>query len=467
MPDSNYDVAVIGGGPAGYVGAVRAAQRGAKCVVIEQDALGGACLNWGCIPSKSLIRSAEVLRNIKNAGEFGIEVGGDVRADLAAMVERKDKIVQGLVNGIGGLFKANKVDHRIGSATIEEGGAVRVRLAGGGEETIGAEKTLICTGSRPAQIPAFPIDGERIISSDQAVHLKNLPGRILIIGAGAIGCEFACFYREMGAEVTVVELMERALPLGDADVSKLIERELKKQKIKLLVGKKILKVEPNAGGVVAEIEDVDNIEADIALVSIGRAMNTDGLGLDRIGVELGRRGDVIVNAKMETNVSGVYAAGDVIGGLMLAHVASAEGIVAAENATGGDSVMDYLGIPAGIFTHPEVGVVGLAEHEAREEGHEVRVGRFQMRGLGKAHAEGEIVGEVKIIADARDDAILGVHVVGSHAADLVHEASVAMRNHLSAAELGGSVHSHPTLSEAIMEAAHDVHGTAIHNPPKK
>ena len=467
MPDSSYDVAVIGGGPAGYVGAVRAAQRGAKCMVIERDALGGTCLNWGCIPSKSLIRSAEVLRNIKNAQKFGIEVGGDVRADLAAIVERKDKIVKGLVNGIGGLFKANKVDHRIGSATIEEGGAVRVRLAGGGEETIGAEKTLICTGSRPAQIPAFPIDGERIISSDQAVHLKNLPGRILIIGAGAIGCEFACFYREMGAEVTVVELMERALPLGDADVSKLIERELKKQKITLLVGKKILKVEPNAGGVVAEIEDGDNIEADIALVSIGRAMNTDGLGLEGIGVELGRRGDVLVNAKMETNVSGVYAAGDVIGGLMLAHVASAEGLVAAENATGGDSVMDYLGIPAGIFTYPEVGVVGLAEHQAREEGHEIRVGRFQMRGLGKAHAEGEIAGEVKIIADAKDDTILGVHVVGSHAADLVHEAAVAMRNHLSAADLGGAVHSHPTLSEAIMEAAHDVHGTAIHNPPKK
>ncbi|MEE9256817.1 MAG: dihydrolipoyl dehydrogenase, partial [bacterium] len=379
MPDSSYDVAVIGGGPAGYVAGVRAAQRGAKCVVIERDALGGTCLNLGCIPSKSLIRSAEVLRNIKNAQKFGIEVGGDVRADLAAIVERKDKIVQGLVKGIGGLFKANKVDHLAGSAAIEEGGAVRVRLAGGGEKTIGAGKTLICTGSRPAQIPAFPIDGERIISSDQAVHLKNLPGRILIIGAGAIGCEFACFYREMGAEVTVVELMERALPLGDADVSKLIERELKKQKIKLLVEKKILKVEPNAGGVVAEIEDGDNIEADIALVSIGRAMNTDGLGLEGIGVELGRRGDVIVNAKMETNVPGVYAAGDVIGGLLLAHVASAEGIVAAENATGGDSVMNYLGIPAGIFTYPEVGVVGLAEHQAREEGHEVRVGRFQMR----------------------------------------------------------------------------------------
>jgi dihydrolipoamide dehydrogenase len=467
MTDSVYDVAVIGGGPAGYVAGVRVAQSGGKCVVIERDALGGTCLNWGCIPSKSLIRSADVYRNIKNASSFGIEVKGEVTPNVAAMIEQKDKIVAGLVKGIGGLFKAHKVDHIAGDAVIEGKGHIRVNLKEGGETEVRAENFLIATGSRPAQIPAFPIDGERIISSDQAVHLKNLPKRLLIVGAGAIGCEFACFYREMGVEVTVVELLERALPLGDLDVSKLIERELKKQKIALHTGKKIVKVEPSGDEMVAHIDGEDSLTADMVLVSIGRTFNTDNLGLEKIGVELGQRGDVLVNEKMETNVPGVYAAGDVIGGLMLAHVASSEGIVAAENAMGAELNMNYLGIPAGIFTHPEVGVVGLAEHEAREKGHEVRVGRFQMRGLGKAHAEREIAGEVKIIADANDDTLLGVHVVGAHAADLVHEAAVAMRNNITARDLGASVHSHPTLSEAIMEAAHDVHGEAIHSPPKK
>jgi dihydrolipoamide dehydrogenase len=467
MTDSSYDFAVIGGGPAGYVAGVRAAQRGVKCIVIERDALGGACLNWGCIPSKSLIRAADVLRTIKNASAFGIEIKGEVIANLAKMIDRKDKIVAGLVRGIGGLFKAHRVDHLAGEASIEEAGRIRIRLKEGGEEEIRADKILISTGSRPAQIPVFPIDGKRIISSDQAVHLKELPGRLLIIGAGAIGCEFACFYRELGVDVTVVELLDRALPLGDEDVSKLIGRELKKQKIKLLTGKKILKVEQSGDDMVAHIEGSDDIASDLVLVSIGRTFNTDGLGLDNIALELGPRGEISVNEKMETNVPGVYAAGDVIGGLMLAHVASAEGIVAAENASGGDSSMDYHGIPAGIFTHPEVGVVGLTEGEARAKGLDVRVGRFQMRGLGKAHSEREIAGEVKVIAGAADDVILGVHVVGSHAADLVHEAAVAMRNGIPASGLGGTIHSHPTLSEAIMEAAHDVHGTAIHNPPKK
>ncbi|MEE9240294.1 MAG: dihydrolipoyl dehydrogenase [bacterium] len=467
MADRTYDVAIIGGGPAGYVAGVRVAQRGGKCVVIERDALGGTCLNWGCIPSKSLIRSADVYRSIKNASEFGIEVKGEVTADLAAIIDRKDKIVAGLVKGIGGLFKAHKVDHLAGDAVVEGEGRIRVMLNEGGESEIRAEKFLLATGSRPAQIPAFPIDGERIISSDQAVHLKKLPERLLIIGAGAIGCEFACFYREMGVEVTVVELLDRALPLGDQDVSKLIEREMKKQKISLHTGKKILKVGPKGDEMSADIEGGDSLAADLVLVSIGRTMNTDNLGLDKIGVELGRRGEILVNENMETNVAGVYAAGDVVGGLMLAHVASSEGIVAAENAMGGDVSMNYHGIPAGIFTYPEVGVVGLAEHEARDKGHEVSVGRFQMRGLGKAHSEREIAGEVKIIADANDDAILGVHVVGAHAADLVHEAAVAMRNNLRARDLAATVHSHPTLSEAIMEAAHDVHGEAIHSPPKK
>jgi dihydrolipoamide dehydrogenase len=467
MAAATYDMAVIGGGPAGYVAGVRVAQSGGRCVVIERDALGGTCLNWGCIPSKSLIASAALLRSIRNAADYGIEVKGEVRADLAALIERKDKIVEGLVNGIAGLLKAHKADHLAGEAVIEGPGQIRVRLKAGGEAEVQAANILIATGSRPAQIPAFPIDGKHIISSDQAVRLKELPRRLLIVGAGVIGCEFGCLYRELGAEVTMVELLDRALPLGDADVSKLIERELRKQKIKLLTGKKIVKVERRGEEMAAQIEGADALAADLVLVSIGRTMNTDKLGLEKIGVKLSPRGEVLVDAGMRTNVPGVFAAGDVIGGLMLAHVASAEAIVAAENAMGGDVTMDYRGIPAGIFTHPEVGTAGLTEEQARKDGRGVRVGRFQMRVLGKAQAERAIAGEVKVIADASTDELLGVHVVGEHAADLIHEAAVAIRHGLKASQLGEVIHSHPTLSEAIMEAVHDVHGEAIHLPPRK
>lgn len=463
-----YDVAVIGGGPAGYVAGVRVAQSGGSCVVIERDELGGTCLNWGCIPSKSLIAAAEVYRNIKNADAYGIEVTGEVRADLAAMVERKDKIVAGLVKGIGGLFKAHGVDHMAGEAEILEMGKISVLGKDGEYEVVEADKIIIATGSRPAQIPAFPIDGEKVISSEQAVHLKKLPEKVLIVGAGVIGCEFACMYRELGAEVTMVELLDRVLPLGDEDVSKLMARELRKQKIKVRLGEKITGVSRKSRELVAEFEGSDDEErADLVLVSVGRTMNTDGLGLERIGVELGPSGEIKVNDMMETNVSGVYAAGDVVGEPMLAHVASAEGVAAAENAMGAEIRMDYRAIPAGIFTHPEIGVVGMAEHEAEKAGHAVRVGKFSVRALGKAQAERALEGEVKVIADAGDDAILGVHIVGAHAADIVHEAAVAMQHRVTASDLASTMHSHPTLSEAVMEAALDVHGEAIHAPPRK
>ena len=464
---ASYDAAIIGGGPAGYVAGVRAAQRGGRCVVIERDELGGTCLNWGCIPSKSLIAAAEVYRNVKNAERYGIEISGEARADLAAMVARKDRIVAGLVKGIGGLFRAHGVSHVAGEAEIPEPGKILVRRSGGAREEISAGKIIIATGSRPAQTPAFPIDGERVISSEQAVHMKTLPGRLLIVGAGVIGCEFACLYRELGAEVTLVELLDRVLPLGDEDVSRLMERELKKQGIKARLGERIARISRENGEMVARLESGDEIRADIALVSIGRTMNTAGLGLEKIGVRLGARGEIQVNEKMETSVPDVYAAGDVVGDPMLAHVASAEGVVAAENAMGGESRMDYRAIPAGVFTHPEVGVVGMAEREAAEAGRETRVGRFPMRALGKAQAERAIEGEVKIIADAADDGILGVHVVGARAAEIVHEAAVAMRNNVAASDLARTIHAHPTLSEAVMEAAHDVHGAAIHAPPKR
>lgn len=462
-----FDLAIIGGGPAGYVAGVRAAQLGGRCVVVERDELGGTCLNWGCIPSKSLIAAAEVFRSVKRAERYGIEIPGGARADLAAMVARKDGIVAGLVKGIGALFRAHGVRHVAGEAEISAPGEILVRRRDGAREEISARKIIIATGSRPAQIPALPIDGERVISSEQAVHMKRLPARLLIVGAGVIGCEFACLYRELGAEVALVEALDRVLPLGDEDVSRLMERELKKQKINARLGERIARVSREGGELVAALEGGGEIRADTILVSIGRTMNTAGLGLERIGVRLGERGEIQVSERMETSAPGVYAAGDVTGDPMLAHVASAEGVAAAENAMGGEARMDYRAIPAGIFTHPEIGVVGMTEREAAEAGREARVGRFPMRALGKAQAERAIEGEAKIIADAGDDAILGVHVVGARAAEVVHEAAVAMRNGLTASALARTIHAHPTLSEALMEAAHDLHGAAIHAPPRK
>ncbi len=463
-----YDVAVIGGGPAGYVAGVRVVQSGGSCVVIERDELGGTCLNWGCIPSKSLIAAAEVYRNIKNADNYGIKVTGEVRADLAAMVERKDRIVAGLVRGIGRLLRTHGVDHIAGDAEILERHRISVRGKDGTQVSVEADKIIVATGSRPAQIPAFPIDGQRIISSEQAVHLKELPERVLIVGAGVIGCEFACLYRELGAEVTMVELLDRILPVGDEDVSRLMAREFRKQKIKVRLNEKITSVSSDGEEMIATFGNSDDeVRADLVLVSVGRAMNTDGLGLKRIGVESGPRGEIRVNELMETNVPGIYAAGDVTGDPMLAHVASAEGVAAAENAMGAEIRMDYRAIPAGIFTYPEIGVVGMAEHEAEKAGHAVRVGRFSIRALGKAQAERALEGEVKVIADAGDDTILGVHIIGAHAADIVHEAAVAMQHRVTASEMARTTHSHPTLSEAVMEAALDVHGEAIHAPPKR
>ncbi|MFQ5895903.1 MAG: dihydrolipoyl dehydrogenase, partial [Nitrospinota bacterium] len=424
----------------------------------------GTCLHWGCIPSKSLIASAGALRTIRRAGEFGIRLEGRALPDLAAMVERKDKVVAALARGIESLFKSHGVDHIRGQGALLDRGRIRVEAPEGLALEVEGEKVLIATGSRPAPLPAFPIDGERILSSDQAVHLRELPPSLLIIGAGAIGCEFAFLYRELGADVTVVELLERALPQGDEDVSRTIGRELRKAGVKLLTGCKILRVAPEAEEMVAHLEGGEKLSAHKVLVSVGRALNSDGVGLEGVGVELARGGAIRVDERMETSVPGIYAAGDVVGGMLLAHKASAEGVVAVENALGRDARMDYSAIPAGVFTHPEVGVVGMSEREAREAGHDVRVGRFLLRALGKAMAEGETAGEVKVVADGKSGRLLGVHIVGDHAADLVHEAALAIRSGLTVADLARTVHAHPTLAEAIQEAAHDVGSEAIHLP---
>lgn len=458
---------IIGAGPGGYVAAIRAAQRGAQVTVIEYAEVGGVCLNRGCIPTKTLIASAEALERTRNASEFGIEVPGEVGYNLAKIRKRKDKVVSIQVKGIRGLFKSWGVNFIEGRGSLLSPDVVRVVQNDGTTMDVKSDKIIIATGSRPAKLPGFPFDGDSVITSDEAVQFERVPESLLIVGAGVIGSEFAFLYRAFGSEVTMVEMMPRALSTEDEDMSDIVEREFKKRKIKLLVGVKVEKVEKDAEDMmVATLNSGQQIKTGMVLVSIGRSMNSEGLGLDDVGVATGKRGEIIVNDRMGTDTPNIYAIGDVTGKIMLAHVASHQGLVAVDNALGGDSRMDYDVVPAGIFTMPEIGSVGIREHEARNKGIKCRVGRFQYRTLGKAHAMGEITGMVKIIADETTDKVLGVHICGAHATDLVHEGALAMRMGATATQLGSMIHAHPTLAEAIMEAAEDSHKIAIHVPKK-
>ena len=454
---------IIGAGPGGYVAAIRAAQKGAQVTVIEGAEVGGACLNRGCIPTKTLIASAEALERTRSAEDFGIQVSGVVSYNLAKIRERKDKVVATQVKGIRGLFKSWGVDLIEGRGTMLSPDIVRVVRKDGAVADVKSDKVIIATGSRPAKLPGFPFDGESVITSDEAVQLTSIPKSLLIVGAGVIGSEFAFIYRSFGAEVTMVEMMAHAVSTEDEEMSELLERELKKAKIKLVTNVKVESVEKGSDGMmVARLSNKTDVRTERILVSIGRSMNSENLGLDNVGVVIGRRGEITVNEKMETNVPGIYAVGDVTGNVMLAHVASRQGIVAVDNALGGDARMDYTVVPAGIFTMPEIGSVGLREKQAIEKGIKYKVGRFPFRGLGKAHAMGEIVGMVKIIADEATDKVLGIHICGAHATDLIHEGALAIQMGVTTQQLGDMIHAHPTLAEAIMEASEDVHKMAIH-----
>jgi len=460
-------IVIIGAGPGGYVAALRAARLGASVTVVEDVEVGGTCLNRGCIPTKALLASAELYGRIRRSGDFGIETGPGVTAHMDRIVARKDKVVATQVKGIRSLFRAWGVRLLEGRGRLLAPRRVEVSLRGGATERLEADAVIVATGSRPAEIPTFPRDGERIFSSDEAVHLAEVPRRLLIVGAGVIGCEFASLFGELGAEVTLLEMLPRAVATEDEEISAVLAREFKKRKIRLLTGVRTEKVDLVDGGVRATLADGRVLEADRMLVSIGRSINSGGLGLEDLGVGIGDRGEIRVDETMQTAVEGIYAVGDVTGGVMLAHVASKEGLVAVENIMGGSARMRYDVVPAAIFTHPEIGSVGLREHECREAGRGIRVGRFPFRALGKAHAAGEIAGLVKVIADARTDRILGAHLIGPGASDLVHELATAMEAGLTAGQVAAAIHAHPTLSEAVLEACEDVHGMAVHLPPEK
>jgi dihydrolipoamide dehydrogenase len=454
---------ILGSGPGGYVAAIRAAQMGAQVTVIEGSEVGGTCLNWGCIPTKTLVASAEAFERSRNLADFGIQVSGEISYNLAKIHERKDKVVAIQVKGIRGLFKSWGVDLIEGRGTMLSPVSVRVVRKDGTVTDVMSDKIIVATGSRPAKLPGFPFDGESVITSDEAIQLASIPKSLLIVGAGVIGSEFAFIFRSFGAEVTMVEMMEHAVSSEDEEISGLLEREMKKAKIKLMTKVKVESVEKGSDGMmIAKLSNNSEVRAERILVSIGRSLNSEKIGLDNAGVVTGRRGEITVNEKMETNVPGIYAVGDVTGNMMLAHVASRQGCVAVDNVLGGNSHMDYSVVPAGIFTMPEIGSVGLREKQAREKGIAYNVGRFQFRGLGKAHAMGEITGMAKIIADEATDKVIGVHIFGAHATDLIHEGALAIQMGATAQQLGAMIHAHPTLAEAVMEASEDVHKMAIH-----
>jgi dihydrolipoamide dehydrogenase len=460
-------ITIIGAGTGGYVAAIRAAQLGAKVTLIESAAVGGLCLNWGCIPSKSLLACAELAQKIKKAGEFGITITGTVTYDLARMVERKNKIVAGLVKGVRTLLKTWNVELIEGRGMLINPTTVRVVKPDATETTVQADAVIVGTGTTAPALPNLALDGTRIISSREALDLTAIPDSLLIVGGGVEGCEFASLFGALGTKVTLVEMLPRLLPTEDEEVSALLAAELKKQGVTILVNARVDKAAVGSDGVTTTLADGSAVMSAKVLVSVGRRFNTGGLGLEEAGVQFGRRGEILVNERMETNVSGVYAIGDVVGKAMLAHVASAQGKVAVRNILGHPATMSYDVIPAGIFTFPEIGRVGLTEQEARQRGMEIKVGKFRPIGLGKAHASGETTGLMKIVTEAKTGRIAGVHLVGAHAADLIHEAAVAMQMGATAATLAETIHAHPTMPEGLMEAAEDVEGMAIHLARRK
>lgn len=458
-------VAVIGGGPGGYVAAIKAAMLGAEVTVIEKRKVGGTCLNVGCIPTKALLASSSLISSIKEAKDFGIHINGEVEANFDDIMNRKNKVVSQLISGIEFLFEKRGIKLVNGFGKLVDTNKIEVNKEDGSKELVEADKIILANGSQPVILPMFPYDGDKIITSDEALNLKDIPKSLLIVGGGVIGCEFGQFFRALGTEITIVEMFDQLLPLEDKDVAKQLQRQFKKDKIKVMTGVKIEKCEIVDNEVVATLSNGKEVKSEKALLSIGRKPYLDNSGIEDIGIQL-ERGKVIVNENLETNVKGIYAIGDIINTPFLAHVASKEGLVAAQNAVCGNSkTVNYAAVPRCVYTEPEVAGVGKTEKELQENGIEYNTGQFDFRALGKAQAIGHFQGFIKILAD-KNDKIIGASIVGPHATDLLTELSLAVHLGLTVEEVGDVIHAHPTLSEGIMEALHDVHGECVHAAPK-
>ncbi len=438
-------ITIIGAGPGGYVAALKAAILGADVTLIEKDKLGGTCLNRGCIPTKALLAGADVL---------GIN-------DFSEISKRKDSIVKQLVGGVGFLTQNRRVKVIQGTARLTSATRVSVAMEDGSSQTVEADKIILATGSIPA-VPGFiPYDGDLIMTSDEALALETLPDSMTIIGGGVIGCEFGQFYARNGVKVNMVEMMPHILPEEDDETAKVLAKALKKDGVQIYAGTKSERIEAENGKVHVTLSDGTILESDKLLVSIGRVAFTEGLGLDAVGIKT-EKGKIVVNDKMETSVPGIYAIGDIVDTPLLAHVASREGMAAVENALGGSRSVSYRAIPRCIYTSPEVAAVGMTEKKAREAGIQVEIGQFAFSGLGKAMVINETTGFVKIMTD-ENDVIIGASIVGPHATDMISELTLAVHVGMTAETLGDVIHPHPTLSEAIMEAAHDVHKQSVHS----
>ena len=458
-----FDVVVLGAGPGGYVAALKAAQMGAATAVIEQGHLGGTCLNVGCIPSKTLLASAELLHAIKGAATLGVKVSGDVTFDWPVIQTRKDKVINTLRGGIKSLLAARKVTLVQGRARLNGPGKITVEGKAGTEE-IAASKIILATGSIPARIPGWPTDPERICTSDESLHWRTLPARLLIVGGGVIGCEFACMMREFGVEVTVVELLPRLLPELDESLAEPLQKAFTKRGIQCFTGTKVESLTAE-GSVKAVLSNGQTIETDRVLLSIGRRANTADIGLETVGLTTDR-GFVRVDDHLETPVKGIYCIGDANGRCLLAHAASAQGIVAVENALGHPRTFDAP-IPSAVYTYPEIGAVGMTQAGARKAGIPIAIGSFPLAALGKAIAVGHTEGFVKVLRHRETGALLGVHMIGHNATECIASAAALLHRKVTVQELADVVYAHPTLSESIKEAAEDALNMGLHLPPRK
>jgi dihydrolipoamide dehydrogenase len=461
---NSFDLVVIGAGPGGYVAAIRAAQLGMRVACIEKDkSLGGTCLNVGCIPSKALLDSSERFHNLAHLDVHGIGVG-DIKLDLGRMMARKTKVVKTLTTGIKGLFRKNAVESITGTARVLAAGRVAVD-EGGAIRELSATHILIATGSVPIELPSLPFDGDRVLSSTEALTLPEVPKKLLVVGAGAIGLELGSVWSRLGAEVHVVEFLDRIVPGSDAEAARLLHKSLEKQGLTFALQTTAKAVRRIDGGIAVDLESGGETrvhECDRVLVAVGRRPYIEGLGLGDVDVAVDARGRIVVDEHYRTSVAGIYAVGDVIPGPMLAHKAEEEGIAAVERMAGRAGHVNYDAIPSVVYTAPELAGVGMTEEQARATGREIAVGTFPFLANGRARCMDETDGMAKVIADAATDRILGIHIVGAHASDVIAEAAVAMEFGASAEDIGRSVHAHPTLPEALKEAALAVRKQAIH-----
>lgn len=469
----DLDLVILGGGPGGYVAAVRASQLGLKVAVVEKAKLGGVCLHKGCIPSKTLLRSAEIFATAKESDSYGISMS-NLSLNFLKVQERKAQVIDQLHRGVQALMKKGKIDVYEGLGTIlgpsifsPQAGAISVQLHNGETEILVPKNVIIATGSRPRSLPGLDIDGEYVMSSDHALEMQDLPKSILIVGGGVIGIEWASMLSDFGVEVTVIEFMDRILPLEDEEISKEMTRLLKKRKVKVLTGAKLLPdtVSIQDGIITANVErkgEIEQLSADKMLVSVGRAANIENIGLENTDIQTDR-GNIVVNEYFQTKEKHIYAIGDVIGGLQLAHVASHEGVIAVEHIAGNlPDALNYTFVPKCTYSRPEIASVGLSEEEAKAKGYKVKTGKMQFRAIGKAIVYGESDGFVKMIMDEESNDLLGVHMIGPHVTDMISEAGLALVLNATPWEIGKTIHPHPTLSEIMGEVSLTLEDQAIH-----